>query len=75
MDILKWQPIKDAPLGEAGDSSSYFIGGRKDINGRINVATCYRNKYGAYEWWGGGTSPTHFMPMPEIKDKPNDKDI
>ena len=61
-----WQPIEQAPLGESGDSSTYFIGMKKDVLcDRINVATCYRNEHGSYEWWGGGISPTHWMPFPE----------
>ena len=58
-----WRPIETAPFGESGNPTTYFIGGRR-AGDRINTATCYRNKYGAYEWWGGGLSPTHWMPIP-----------
>ena len=57
-----WQPIETAPLGAAGKPETYFIGGRQDGQ-RINTATCYRNEHGAYEWWGGGLRPTHWMPL------------
>lgn len=60
-----WQPIETAPFGSSDKPETYFIGARR--NGlRISVATCYRNKYGAYEWWGGGMTPTHWMPFPSI---------
>lgn len=66
-----WQPIETAPFGKAGDPSSYFIGARQDGN-RINTATCYRNEHGAYEWWGGGMAPSHWMPMPLLPQPPED---
>jgi len=61
---MEWQPIETAPYGRSGDNSSCFIGMRVDMNGRMNTATCYRNEHGAYEWWGGGISPSHWMPLP-----------
>jgi hypothetical protein len=61
---MEWLPIETAPMGESGDVGSYFIGMRLDTGGRQNTATCYRNKHGAFEWWGGGLSPTHWMPLP-----------
>lgn len=68
LEIGPWQPIETAPMGESGKPETYFIGAALDTlgNGRINTATCYRNKSGAYEWWGGGLSPTHWMPLPAI---------
>lgn len=63
---MKWEPIETAPLGASGKPETYFIGARRDkSNGRISTATCYRNHHGAYEWWGGGLEPTHWMPIPE----------
>ena len=62
----QWRPIESAPMGESGDESTYFIGACQDGK-RINTATCYRNKHGAYEWWGGGIRPTHWqllIPLP-----------
>lgn len=58
-----WQPIESAPIGASGKPETYFIGGRVDHR-KVNVATCYKNKHGAYEWWGGGMTPTHWMPFP-----------
>mgnify|MGYP001762677240 FL=1 len=58
-----WKDISTAPYGASGRPSTYFIGARRDGD-RINVATCYRNEHGAYEWWGGGMTPTHWMPLP-----------
>lgn len=60
--MMGWQEIETAPMGKSGDPSTYFIGARQD-GARINVATCYRTGFGAYEWWGGGMSPTHWMPL------------
>jgi len=65
---MEWQPIETAPMGKSDDSSTYFIGARQDFYGRINTATCYRNKGGAYEWWGGGLSPTHWMPLDKLPE-------
>jgi hypothetical protein len=57
-----WQPIETAPLGAHDKPDTYFIGGVQDGK-RINTATCYRNKHRAFEWWGGGIRPTHWMPL------------
>lgn len=67
---VEWQPIESAPFGETGKPETYFLGARQDMCGRINTATCYRNKYGAYEWWGGGLSPTHWMPIQPLPQPP-----
>ncbi len=64
---LAWRDIDTAPMGESADPSTYFIGARQSGD-RISVATCYRNKHGAYEWWGGGMSPTHWMPLKPLSD-------
>lgn len=67
-----WQPIETAPMGKCGKPETYFIGAAFDTlgNGRINTATCYRNMHGAYEWWGGGLTPTHWMPIPPLPAPP-----
>jgi hypothetical protein len=61
-------------MGASGKPETYFIGARQDSvdKNRISVATCYRNEHGAYEWWGGGLSPTHWMPIPLIEGSNND---
>lgn len=62
-----WQPIETAPHGEQKKPETHFIGMRMDGK-RMNVATCYKNKHGTYEWWGGGMSPTywqHLITAPE----------
>ena len=68
----EWQPIETAPMGGHDDPSTHFLGGKfwKDNKGRtrVSIATCYRNKHGAYEWFGGGMTPTHWMPLPAAKE-------
>jgi len=65
-----WRPINTAPMGASGKPETYFIGGCRDPlgKGRINTATCYRNEHGAFEWWGGGMTPTHWMPLEPIPE-------
>lgn len=65
-DAAGWRPIDTAPEGASDRPETYFIGARID-GARVSVATCYRNKHGAYEWWGGGIWPTHWMPFPDVK--------
>lgn len=67
-----WQDISTAPFGESGKEETYFIGGVQD-GSRINTATCYRNKHGAYEWWGGGISPKYWMPLNHLPSAPIQK--
>lgn len=59
----EWRPIETAPMGESGKPETYFLGCRSEGK-RLSVATCYRNQHGAYEWWGGGLTPTHWQPLP-----------
>lgn len=74
-DVARWQDISTAPIGASGKPETYFIGARKDGE-RVNVATCYRNSHSAFEWWGGGMNPTHWMPFPaaapaaKLEEKP-----
>ena len=68
--MTDWQPIETAPLGASGDPETHFIGAMLDkhpnAKGRIITATCYRNKHGVFEFWGGGIIPTHWMPRPKL---------
>ena len=64
--MTQWRPIETAPLNELDGPAIYFIGGMIAEDGTLHVATCYANKYGAYEWWGGGMKPTHWMPLPDL---------
>ena len=65
----QWRTIDTAPMGAHDDPSSYFLGCRVEGK-RLSVATCYRNQHGAYEWWVGGMTPTHWRPLPSPPGTP-----
>lgn len=67
--MSQWRPIRTAPPNELDGPEIFFIGGRAMSDGVMHVATCYANKYGVYEWWGGEMTPTHWMPLPDINQE------
>lgn len=59
------RPIEEAPEGKNGSPETYILVSKKE-QGTTLYATGYRNKHGAYEWWGGGMQAlTHFTPLPD----------
>lgn len=71
------QPIETAPMGEHGNWPTHFIGAAMTIRqgSEWSFARCYRTKDGAFEWWGGGMTPTHWMPLPAINKTGEKKDV